>query len=427
MITEELLHYLWQYGLFNTADLHTTDHQPLRIVRPGMHNRHAGPDFFNAQLQINTIMWAGNVEIHIRSSDWLQHRHQEDPAYDKVILHVVWEHDRIILRENGDEIPTLELKGRVKKPLLERYTDLAGSLAHIPCEPHLPQVEAIHIRKAKDAALIERLQRKSDRLKQVLHLNQMDWEATLYQTLARYFGFKTNAVPFELLATSTPYALIRKYEGQEKSMHALLFGQAGLLKHAYKHPYLQELKKEYQYLSKKHELQSIRPELWKFMRMRPANFPSIRIAQFAAIYGGQTQLFRNMVERVDLDNYRKILTHPLPEFWKNHYTLKEPAGMSKEKNIGKSAVDLLLINVIVPLLFTYAELQANEKLKEKAITLLEALPAEKNSISRRWEKLGVQVGNAFDSQALIQLKTEHCDEKKCLLCPVGNAVLKQTV
>lgn len=424
MVNEELLHFVWQHQFFNRKDLKTQDGQPLLIKRAGTLNRHSGPDFFNGQIRIGSILWVGNIEIHCRSSDWIAHRHQLDPAYQKVILHVVWEHDREIYLASGQKLSVLELKGLIKKQLIEKYQELQKSKAEIPCEKYLPELEPIYPLNMLDRCLLERVESKSDRISQILQQNQNDWESTFYQLLSKYFGFKVNAIPFELLAIQTPYSLVRKYCGRERSMQALFFGQAGLLQTGKGDEYYLSLKSEYEHLKRLHKLQAIDPSLWKFMRLRPSNFPTIRIAQLASFFASLSRPFIAICQMEKIEEMKKPFRFNIPEYWRSHSKFNTPIKRLRRGTLGEASIDAIIINVIVPILFSW---NRSHSLKDdvKLLELLKEVKSENNRIVRSWEKKGLMAESAFDSQALIELKQSYCEEKKCLNCIIGSAMLKK--
>lgn len=425
-MNEDFLHYLWKSRQFNHKLLTTTEGESIDILHPGSGQPDAGPDFFNAQVRIDDTLWAGNIEIHIKSSDWLKHQHQKDPSYDKVILHVVWEHDKIIKRKNGVTIPTLELKGKVSREIVDKYNQLSIGVHWIPCEKDIETVPIIQKRALIDRLLVERLEQKSERIKQIHSLNREDWEATLYQLLAKYFGFKVNAVPFELIATSLPFSVLRKYQTNAIQVEALLFGQAGFLSGELKGSYPLSLKREYEFLSNKHQLKAIDQSIWKFMRMRPSNFPTVRIAQFANLISKHIGLFQKIREVNTLKELKTTLEVETHAYWYSHYRFDVPASKQHEKKMGKTSIDLLIINVIIPILFTYASLHGNDQLKECVLEYLHQISAERNTITKKWEKLKMPLESAYDSQALIQLKESYCNLKKCLTCTIGNYLLKKS-
>ncbi|MEQ8623935.1 MAG: DUF2851 family protein [Vicingaceae bacterium] len=424
-MNEDFLHYIWKFQQFNPKNLEITSGEKLQVLKVGLHNLHSGPDFFNGQVRIGNTHWAGNIEIHTKSSDWNLHKHQDDAIYDKVILHVVWENDLAIYRKNGEEIPTLELKGRIRKRLLDRFQELTQNSSWIPCEAEMPVIDSALKRQLIDQKLVERLQRKANRVEQLLKTLKNDWEAVLFQQLAKYFGFKVNAIPFEIMTTSLPFQLIRKHQTNKKQLTALLFGQAGFLEVDFKDTYPKELKGAYEFLRNKHKLSSIDSSIWKFMRMRPANFPTIRLAQFAACLYQQQGLFQTIIETKNLSDLRLLLRADVNEYWETHFHFDKISKVKSDKRIGKASIDILIINAIVPLIFTYGRHTDQEEYQESAMFFLQELKAEKNKITRSWARLNVPLDSAYESQALIQLKTEHCDFKNCLLCTIGNHILKE--
>ena len=424
---EEFLHFIWKFKYFNLSDLKLTNGESLEIIRSGSANQHAGPDFFDARLKIGNTKWAGNVEIHLKSSDWYRHQHENDPLYDQLILHVVWEDDRPVSRRDGSLIPTLILKGKVSRMMLEKYTEWKKNPKWVPCGKDLKAVSTVIKQQQIDRMLIARLEEKSRRIEEILALNQQDWEATLYHILAKYFGFKVNAVPFELLTASTPFSLLRKYQSKPKQLTALLFGQAGFLKAACKGSYPMSLKKEYEFLKNKHNLQAMDASAWKFMRMRPANFPTIRLAQFAELYSRHIHLFQKLKESGKLASLMELFQLETHSYWESHYRFDVPAARKTKKRLGKTSIELLMINAVIPVLFTYAAMHDKIEMKQKVLTYLQQLPLEKNRLIRGWSKYKMPMENAYDGQALIQLKNSLCDQKKCLNCGIGTQLLKNAI
>jgi len=421
---EELLHYAWRMRRFHHRHLLTTDGQPVAILRPGQHNIHAGPDFLDARLRIGETLWAGNVEMHLRSSDWLQHRHQDDPAYDNVILHVVFEDDQPIARGSGGLIPCLEMKGRISRRLAAHYQRLMQNEAWVPCASALSSVSRLTRNLWLDRLAVERLEEKSDLITRQLHHNQHDWEATFYQSLARSFGSKVNGDPMEMLARQTPLLLLKKYRHSLFQMEALLFGQSGLLEQqAWEEEYPRRLLQEYRFLQRKHGLAPMPVQAWKFLRLRPANFPTIRIAQLAALVHQTDSLFSKVLAARDVKELEHLLDVKLSNYWWDHYTFGK-ASVRQAKALGKSSVQLLIINTIAPFTFLYGRHKKDSRLQERAMELLEALPPEANSVIRRWKSLGMDAKSAYQTQALLQLKSEYCDPRRCLQCAIGNAILK---
>lgn len=423
-MNENFLHYIWKFQLFNKSNLTLTSGEKVSIKSPGISNSNSGPDFFNGQIQIGKIIWAGNIEIHVNSSDWFLHQHQNDQAYSKLILHVVWVHDREVMNENNTPIPTLELKGKVNRKLLENYNWLKSNENWIPCQQEINTINQTHTYQMMNRVLVERLEKKSKRVERLLMQNNNDLEATLYCSLAKYFGFKVNAIPFELLANSTPFSLLLKCNANKTRINALLFGQAGMLDEKLDDEHYELLKEEYQFLKNKFKLKSLHPSMWKFMRMRPSNFPTIRIAQFAELYSKTPYLFQKILESHSTDQLRKLFEISLDSYWDNRYHFKKTSSKKMVKSFGKASIDILIINVIIPLLFTYGTKSGQEDLKDKSIRWLETLPKEHNKVTKKWSELQVTIKSAFESQALLELKASYCDSKNCLNCTIGNAILK---
>lgn len=424
-MTEDFLHYIWKFQRFNPHALQCVSGEPVEVIKSGVHNLDSGPDFFNSRLKIGDTEWVGNVEIHLRSSDWYKHGHQSDKVYDKVILHLVWEDDQPVKRANGDLIPTLELKGRVSKVVLDKYQTLSESKLWVPCANEFSSVDEIYLKQQMDRMMVERLEQKSKRIDRLLSLHINDWEEVFYQLLCRYFGFKVNATPFELLSTTLPFSILRKHQNNLMQLEALLFGQAGFLNEEFKGDYPLQLQKEYQFMAKKYQLKAMDVSLWKFMRMRPSNFPTIRLAQLAALIHKHQKFFSPLIESKEVIQLYNLFNVKASDYWKAHYRFDVPAARNHEKKLGKQSIQLLLINVVAPILFNYGLKKGSEDHKEKALELLENLPAEKNAITKKWKTLGAPLDSAFHSQALIQLKNNHCEFKKCLTCMLGNAIIKK--
>jgi len=422
---EELLHYAWRMRRFHHHDLRTTDGQSVDILHPGQHNPDAGPDFLNARLRVGDTLWAGNVEMHLRSSDWLQHRHQEDLAYDNVILHVVFEDDQPIARTTGSLIPCLEMKNRISRRLAAHYQRLLHNESWVPCAEALPTVNELTRHLWLDRLAAERLEQKAGLMTKRLTQNQEDWEATFYQFLARSFGSKVNGDPMEMLAQQTPLLLLKKYRHSLFQMEALLFGQSGLLEQQdWTDEYPRRLLQEYRFLQKKHGLRPIPLQAWKFMRLRPANFPTIRIAQLAALLYQTASLFSKVMSAQDVKELENVFEVKLSNYWWEHYTF-DNASRRQQKALGQSTVHLIIINTIVPFLFLYGKRKGDARMQDKALNVLEDLRPEQNRIIRGWKKVGMNAQSAYQSQALLQLKSAYCDQRRCLECAIGNALLKE--
>ncbi|RLD64419.1 MAG: DUF2851 domain-containing protein [Bacteroidetes bacterium] len=419
-MNEAFLQHIWKYHLFDKTELIASTGEKIEIINVGQKNIDAGPDFFNAKVKINNTVWAGNVEVHINSSDWLKHSHNTDKAYDNVILHVVYNNDMQITRTNGEAIPTIELK--FDKRIFDKYQDLIKNEQWVSCEDEINNVDGFIIDFWLNSLLIERLESKSEYILNNLYKNNNNWEETFYQQLAKNFGTKINQFPFEQLTKSLPLIYLAKHKNSLLQIEALLFGQAGFLEINIDDDYYNSLKKEYLFLKDKFKLKSIEKHLWKFLRLRPGNFPTIRIAQFAALIYKSSSLFSKIIETDDLIEIKKHFSVSASEYWDTHYIFGKTTKKRK-KRTGQIFINSLIINTIVPFLFVYSKSKDNEKYKIRALKFLEQLPAEKNSIISNWKLLKMPVPNAFYSQALIQLKNEYCNKKKCLYCQIGNRII----
>jgi imidazoleglycerol phosphate dehydratase HisB len=417
---ESILHYVWQNKLFTAHNLQTTDGEPVEIIDVGKMNTDAGPDFFNAKIRIGETIWAGNIEIHINSSEWNKHHHQSDSAYNNVILHIVYQADTDVYRTDGERIPQLELV--FPKKIEENYEQLFSQKKWIPCADKINTVPSIVVQSWKNALLTERLEQKMNAIENLLIQNNHHWEEAFYITLARSFGFGTNSQAFESLAKSLPLSVLGKHKDHLFQLEALLFGQAGLLNRQEFSEYEANLKKEYNFLRLKYELTSIESSQWKLLRLRPDNFPHIRIAQFAALIHTSSKLFSKIVENPDLKYIKQLFVCDLSTFWDTHYLFTTESPL-KNKKLGTQSINGILINTVVPFLFCYASQKNNDELKDRALLILEQIPPERNSIVQNWQNLGITSNSAYDSQALLQLKKQYCDDKKCLRCRIGHKVL----
>lgn len=417
MKNEELLHYVWQYQLFDATDLRTDDGQPLKIIKTGTPHSHSGPDFENARIIIDGMVWAGKVEIHIFASDWEKHGHHHDAAYDGVILHVVWKNDKPIYRGDGSALPALSLHGRIPETLHKKYNYLKNSQKKIPCESLFMHASLLTKVSMTEKALAYRLQRKAEEVLQIYGSVQQDLEETAYQLLMKNFGFHLNAEPFLRLARVLPHKILARYKGNIVQMEALLFGLAGFLEEP-ADDYAKKLFREYRFLARKHELSgnALRRADWKFLRTRPHNFPTVRLAQVAAILNRNGSFFDACIEN-DLK-----LESDVSAYWQMHYDFCKPGGPFTGP--GKDSVANLRINTLVPLLAAYYQLTGNYTWFSRALNLLEDTPPDKNFITRIWDTLNMKSNSAFDSQGLIEQYNELCTQKKCLRCPVGVAILK---
>ncbi len=420
-MTEDFLYYLWSLKLLQ-GELVTTDQQKITIIHPGQRNYDSGPDFFNSRIKIGGTEWAGNVEMHVASSDWIKHGHQADRAYDSVILHVVYDADMPIINSHNEEIPTLMVKGHFPEAILYRYQRLLGAREWIPCATNLKQVSDLVIYSWLDRVLVDRLQRKTDFILQILNDTHNDWQEAFYISLARSFGFSTNNQPFEQLARVLPLKIVGKHSDSLFQVEALLYGQAGLLNPRIKDGYLQDLIQEYQFLASKYQLKSVQSWAWKFMRMRPVNFPTIRISQFAKLITKDGHLLSKVIEVEKLQQLKALFEVEVSEYWLSHYSFGKPSK-AKSKSFGADSFDLILINTIVPFLYLYGLHQNDPSISDRALVYLQQTKPENNGIVRRWSTSGVKVNNAAQSQALLTLKNDYCNNIKCLECAIGNAIL----
>lgn len=425
IFAEDLLHYIWKFRLFNNNNLRTADGSLLRIISPGLHHHHAGPDFQNAKLQIGETIWAGNVEIHIRASDWIRHNHQHDPAYNNVILHVVYKNDLEIFNQERSTIPVLVLEERIPDEFLQRYQTLmyANPIA-FPCEKIINRVDELTKQNWLDRMLVQRLEEKSVQLQQKISTLKGNWEEAFYQTLAANFGFKINALPFELLAKSLPLQILSKHTSNLTQTEALLFGQAGFLEDVVDDPHFLVLQKEYQFLKQKYGLVSLEKYLWKFLRLRPLNFPTIRIAQFAALMQRSNRFLSQILETDDPDKINNVFIGINPSaYWLEHYQFGKLSKPSS-KTLGQASAENILINTVSVFLFAFGQENQSEAHINRAIKILEKLPCENNNIISSFSSAGIKVSSAGNSQAVIELKNNYCDRKRCLECGIGNKLLK---
>lgn len=417
---EDFLHYAWRYKKFAVTRICTTTGEAIGIIGIGQHNDLAGPDFFNAQLQIGEQRWAGTIEMHLKSSDWYVHGHETDPAYDNVILHVVWEHDIDIYRKNGTAVATLQLKDYIADKALGNYHQLfeGKQKKWIPCENQLKTVPDIHYKNWMDRLYLERLEYKTQEIQTVLDRMHNDWEATLFVMLSRNFGTKINAEAFQSLATKLTFPIVRKCTQEPFQLEALLLGLGGLLPEDSTDSYVLQLESEYAFLQHKFALnpEGILPI--QFYKLRPPNFPTIRLSQLARLYTEHPQLFQKMMATTGLDDFYQLFTVHASVYWDTHHSFGK-AQPSRVKKLSKNFIDLLLINTIIPIKFAYGRYTGQEN-QEALFALMRQVKSEKNTIISRFDTLGATAQNALDTQALLQLKKNYCDERQCLRCGIGN-------
>jgi len=422
---EEFLHYLWKYSLYDTDNLLDKEGNKISVLNPGEYNRDSGPDFFNSRISIGGTVWAGNVEIHTRSSHFDQHGHQHDPSFNNVILHIVAEDDKIVFNERGEEVLTAKI---VFDPLLyEKYVTLINNPYVIACQEELCNIDKILIRHWLNSLVIERFQEKSASILKIFAETGNDWEEAFYRLISRYFGFRVNTEPFEMLARALPFRIIRKHADNRFQIESLLYGTAGMLdegmfKEALPDQYYTSLIKEYRVLSAKYSLQPIHGWVWKFSRLRPSNFPTIRISQLAAMLSVSGGLFSRVTEATDIVSLKEPFDVSASDYWEDHYVFGKQAGKSP-KNTGSQAIDILLINAVIPVIFVYGRSRDRQEICDRAFDFLENIKAEENIIISEWTTAGIDAGSAYYSQALIQLRNEYCKKRKCLSCRIGSKII----
>jgi hypothetical protein len=416
---ERFLHFIWRTGRFDQQQLRTTSGESLTILRRGHYHGHAGPDFNGAHLRIGDTIWHGHVEMHVFASEWYRHKHQDDPSYDGTVLHVVWEEDQPVFRKDGTRIPCLELKRRVEGRLLARYERLIHDGNGIPCKHALPAMDALTKRSMLDRALIERLERRSRWILETLRQHQNDWQETVWLHLASGLGLPANQEPMMQVAHSLPLRFLQRYAGSALQVEALIFGQAGLLQPDWKDAYPRRLKEEYRFLRQKHEdLQPIPAERWKYLRMRPVAFPTLRLARMASLARHQDNALGNLLMAqtpAEWMNSLEVMVHP---YWTKHYRFDLPSP-ALIKSLGREAAHSLVINVMAPLLFAYGRERGETRWQEKALDFLSQVPAERNSLVEKWRPLNMPLQSAAESQALLELQKMYCTPRRCLDCAIG--------
>ena len=419
---EQLLHYVWKHKIFPLKELKTTTGQQVEVIDTGLANTDAGPGFFNAKLKLDGVLWIGNIEIHERSSDWFKHGHHADAGYNSVILHIASEIDMEISRSNGERIPQIQLI--CPEAVRTNYKELLETDSYPPCYRIIPSLSPFTAHSWMTALQMERFEQKATLLNERLKRCQGNWEDAFFITLARNFGFGLNGDAFETWAHQLPFRAVDKHRNDLFQIEAIFFGQAGILEDSDGDGYYLRLKKEYTYLQHKFGLIPMDASLWRFLRLRPANFPHIRIAQLACLYHRAYGLLSRIMETETLQGVRDILKGGTSEYWLTHYTFGG-SSPSRPKTLSNTSLDLLIINTVVTFLYAYGLHKGNRVLCARAGSFLEELKAENNYITRMWEQCGMKASNAADSQALIQLKKEYCDKKKCLYCRIGYEYLKR--
>jgi hypothetical protein len=424
-VSEAFLHYLWQFQYFDKHDLVTATGEEIQVYHPGYRNTNAGPDFFNARIKIGSMEWVGSVEIHINASGWLEHKHETDPAYENVVLHVVWKNDKEIKRSDHSLLPTLELKNRVDEQLLLKYKRLINSPEEIPCAGVFNKVPDLVKFSMLDKTLMQRLETKAGAVSALLTRNNNDWEETCFQLIGKNFGFKVNTDPFLQLTQALSYKIILKHSDKLLQIEAMLFGLAGFLETEIGDSYYQLLKREYHLLNQKYKLdeRKLNTAQWRFLRLRPANFPTIRLAQLAALLFKQKNIFSKIVNARDVVSLKELFEVHQSEYWQRHYHFQKE---SKEEisGLGQVSIDNLIINTVAPLLIAYSHAKDDQAYIDTAVEILQHIPAEENAITRQWIKNGLKSKSAFDSQGLLELHNSFCLRRRCLECNIGSALVK---
>lgn len=424
-MTEAFLQYVWQHGLMGRK-LSTVDGRPVDVIRPGELNRDSGPDFFNARIAVDGIEWAGNVEVHLRTSDWDAHRHGCDAAYNNIILHVVYEHDTEIVMQNGKCPLTVELKSQLDPSLFERYDTLMQRVADetVACADSLASVPAFVTEAWMDRLLVERIEQKASLVHRLLDESRGGWEQTCYWLLARYFGGRVNADAFEMLAKSVDHRMLARWKDDPQRLEAVLMGQAGLLDGYFEDDYPRQLQSDYNALRTGASLTPIAGHLWKFFCLRPSSFPTIRISQFARLIAASSALFSKLLAMDKASEIVALFNQEAAPYWRNHYRFDRPSEHESTKRLGRAQAEVLVINAWVPLLFVYGTAHGQQHYKEQAVDLLHQLPAENNNVTRRWQQLGVTPADSASSQALLQLNNGYCAVQRCLDCAIGYHIIK---
>ena len=430
---EKLLHYVWKHRLFPLGDLLTTDGRDLEVIDVGLHNHNAGPDFFNAKVKINGTLWAGNVEIHDKASDWYAHHHETDAAYNNVVLHVVEKNDGLVFNARGDRLPTLVLS--VPQHVSHHYRELLATDHYPPCYKIIPELSRLTVHAWMSALQTERLEQKTEAVKRRVERCGGSWETAYFVTLSRNMGFGINGDAFETWAMNIPLNNVDHHRDDLFQIETIFMGQAGLLEietiptcyreQAMREGYFPKMQSEYAYLKRKFSMKPMDFKCWRFLRLRPQNFPHIRIAQLANLYYHRRAGLSQLMECQTVEEMGQALATAVTPYWQTHYSFGASSGKN-EKRLSQASLNLLMINTAIPMLFAYGRHRSKEELCDRAFDLLEQLQAENNHIIRMWQECGLEVKTAGDSQALIQLKREYCDRKDCLRCRIGFEYLKRT-
>ncbi len=423
-MTEALLHYLWKFRLFDAGNLETKSGEKIEIIHQGFHNHDSGPDFLNAKIRIGKNTWAGNVELHINGNEWHQHKHQMDDAYNNVILHVVLESkEDFVSANNSAKIPCLELKNQIDTQLLNRYETLMRAATAIPCANSIKQVDSFVIDSAIERCAIERLERKVNTIVALLDASNGDWEHVAWQMLARYLGSGVNRDAMENVMKQIPVPVLSKHADNALQIEAMVFGVSGLLKGDFSDDYPRQLQKEFNYLKRLHSLNVLESGVFRWAKIRPANFPTVRLAQLAAVMLKDVKIFSRLLTCNSIKEIENLFLIKPNVYWKNHYRFDEVSERGV-RQIGETTIDIIAINAVVPLLFAYGKHKGEESFCDKAVALLQTIDAEINVVTKTFQSLNVVPQSAFQSQGLVQLKQHYCNNFRCLDCGIGNAILR---
>jgi len=419
---EEFLHYIWLHKKLNVTKLFTSKGEKIEVLNFGQYLQTAGPDFFNAQLIIDNQKWAGNIEIHLKSSDWYLHNHEKDTNYNNVILHVVWEHDVEIYRKNNSEIPVLELKHYVALNEINNYKNLMLSKTWINCENQISNIDSFTLENWKERLFFERLERKSKLVLELLKETKNDWDAVLFCLLAKNFGLNANGEIIFKMAKALPFPIIRKESNELENLEALFFGSTNLLSADFEDVYFQNLLSKWKFLKSKYRLDGVVYDTLQFYKLRPDNFPTIRLSQLAVLYYSIHNIFEKSIYIKEAKEFYKLFAVSANDYWNTHYNFDKESNFKKKK-ISKSFIDLIIINTIVPLRFAYLNYMGKEN-SEEIIDLIRQIQPEKNAIIQKFNYFNINAKTALDSQSLLQLKKEYCDKNKCLSCNIGINLIK---
>ncbi len=421
---ENLLHFIWNYRLLKPVELKTISGNAVKVIHPGDLNYDSGPDFFNSKIKLGPLTLAGNIEIHVRSSDWIKHGHQNDAAYNNIILHVVYKYDKPVLQNTRFNVEVLELENYVEESVLKKYALLISSQNALPCSGQIHKIPSLKLLSWLERMQVERLEQKTKYIKSIFENAQNNYMQALYVLMARNFGFKTNAEPFELLAKHLPLEILMKHKENRFQMEALLFGTAGFLDEPFKHKYLTQLQNEFEFLKNKYHLQTLPKTIWKFLRLRPANFPTVRLWQFAALIHQNHILFSDPLRFADVALLHQAISIKPGNYWKDHYTING-SEVKAVAGIGKDSSENILVNTISPFLFFYGKQTASDKYIDAALRCFDKLSFENNHKTKLFTSTGLQFENAGESQGLINLHDNYCKKKLCLKCGVAASVLAE--